>query len=278
MKKYPKCYLILISVCFYLITVDAAAQYFDFPSKSIDKSSLLITYLLTYKQDTADLDYKRQEDMYLFIGEKTSLFTSKNLYQLMNFGRVAEKEGKLDNFFNEMSSGKYRTRFSYSIYKNHPKGMLTYTDKVLPTFFIYEEELKNFKWILKNDPDTLYGYSVQKASLQYGGRLWFAWYSTEIPISDGPYKFYGLPGLILKVTDSLEHYVFEMKEIERLEKDVLIEILEIDWVKTNRKDFLQAEQNFRHDIINRAREAGADSHSQQTAARSMMKRNNPIEF
>jgi GLPGLI family protein len=278
MKKYPKCILILISVSCYLITVDASAQYFDFPSKVIDKSNILITYSITYKQDTTDLGYQRREDMYLFIGEKTSLFTSKNLYQLMLFGRIAEKEGKLDNFFNVMSSGKYRTRFSYSIYKNHPKGMLSYTDKVLPTFFIYEEYLRSFKWILMNDQDTLNGYSVQKASLRYGGRLWTAWYSTEIPISDGPYKFYGLPGLILKVSDSLEHYVFEMKEIERLEKDVLIEILEIDWVKTNRKDFLQAEQNFRHDIINRAKEAGASSESQQTAARNMMKKNNPIEF
>lgn len=216
--------------------------------------------------------------MYLFIGEKTSLFISKNFYHLMHLGRAAEREGKLDNFFNEMSTGKYRARFTYSIYKNYPKGMLSYTDKVLPTFFLYEEDMKSFQWRLINDQDTMNGYYVQKASMQYGGRIWNAWYSPEMPISDGPYKFSGLPGLILKISDSHEHYVFEMTEIERLEKDVFLEILEMDWVKTNRKDFLKAEQNFRNDIINRAREAGADSHSQQAAARSMAKRNNPIEF
>jgi GLPGLI family protein len=129
------------------------------------------------------------------------------------------------------------------------------------------------------DKDSLInGYTVQKARLSYGGRLWSAWYTLEIPVADGPYKFSGLPGLILKVSDSQGHYVFEMTAIERLKEAVAIAFYDMGWVKTDRKGVLSAEENFRHDIINRAREAGANLKSQQTAARNMLKRNNPIEL
>ncbi len=31
-----------------------------------------------------------------------------------------------------------------------------------------------------------------------------------MPVSDGPYKFYGLPGLILQVRDTHDHWVFSL--------------------------------------------------------------------
>lgn len=39
-----------------------------------------------------------------------------------------------------------------------------------------------------------------------GGRQWIAWFTSEIPLSEGPYKFGGLPGLILEVADSEGDY------------------------------------------------------------------------
>lgn len=276
MKIKKIIFLTFIASQFFIFRL--SAQFFDFPSHVIDKANLQVTYKITFKEDTNNLELKRQEEMYLFVGEKTSLFTSKNVYQLMYLGRIAEREGRLDSFIEEMTKGNYRARFIYSIFKNYPKGMLSYTEKVLPTFFIYEEDLAAFHWNLLNEQDVINGYTVQKASIQYGGRLWFAWYCPELPISDGPYKFSGLPGLILKISDSKEHYSFEMMLLERLKEEVAIEFFDMDWVKTSRKDFLQAVQNFRNDIINRAKEAGASIESQQTAARNMMKKNNPIEF
>jgi len=278
MHNYFKISTLFQLLIFQLISMNASAQFFDFPSEVIDKANLMVTYNLSYKQDTNRLDFQRQEEMLLFVGEKTSLFISKNLYNLRQLGTIAEREGRLNSFIDEMSEGHYRARFLYSIYKNYPEGFLTYADKVLPTFFIYEEDLSAFQWELLDKDSLINGYTVQKALLRYGGRLWFAWYTLEIPVADGPYKFSGLPGLILKISDSQGHYVFEMTAIERLKEAVAIAFFNMDWVKTNRKGFLDAEENFRHDIINRAREAGSDNNSQQTAARNMLKRNNPIEL
>ena len=45
------------------------------------------------------------------------------------------------------------------------------------------------------------------------GRKWTAWFTTEIPIQDGPYKFLGLPGLIVKIEDQTKTHSFELKGI-----------------------------------------------------------------
>ena len=42
-------------------------------------------------------------------------------------------------------------------------------------------------------------FETQKAETFIFGRKWTAWFSPEIPIQDGPYKFRGLPGLIVKI-------------------------------------------------------------------------------
>lgn len=74
-------------------------------------------------------------------------------------------------------------------------------------------------WTIKDNKNKFFGYNVQKAETEFGGRKWIAWFSNEIPINDGPYNFFGLPGLILKVNDSEENFIFEIKGITKDEKN-----------------------------------------------------------
>lgn len=71
-----------------------------------------------------------------------------------------------------------------------------------------------FNWELTNEFSKILNYDVQKATTDFGGRKWIAWFTKEIPIPDGPYKFKNLPGLILKVEDSRHNHVFELKGIK----------------------------------------------------------------
>lgn len=70
-------------------------------------------------------------------------------------------------------------------------------------------------WTLESDTLIVCGYTCKKAITTYFGRNYTAWYTPEIPISEGPWKFFGLPGLILKVEDDREHYSFECISIEK---------------------------------------------------------------
>lgn len=80
----------------------------------------------------------------------------------------------------------------------------------------YEEKPAEFKWILLPETDSLLGYVCQKAEMDFKGRHYMAWYSPDIALNAGPYKFGGLPGLILKIEDTSGDYRWEMEGIERV--------------------------------------------------------------
>lgn len=74
----------------------------------------------------------------------------------------------------------------------------------------------NVKWNLLNEFDEILNHKVQKATTEFGGRTWVAWFAKDIPIQDGPYKFYGLPGLILKIEDSTLSHKYVLKGIKTM--------------------------------------------------------------
>lgn len=72
----------------------------------------------------------------------------------------------------------------------------------------------DLKWNLSNEFNEILNYKVQKATTEFGGRTWVAWFAKDIPIQDGPYKFHGLPGLILKIEDSTLSHKLVLKGIK----------------------------------------------------------------
>jgi GLPGLI family protein len=57
---------------------------------------------------------------------------------------------------------------------------------------------------------------LPKATTNYKGRVWEAWFSKEYPINDGPYKFTGLPGLIVSLKDSEGDHIFNLIQIKKI--------------------------------------------------------------
>ena len=57
-------------------------------------------------------------------------------------------------------------------------------------------------WKLEDGDTTIVEYACHKATTHFKGRTWHVWYAPDIPISEGPWKLSGLPGLILAAKDS----------------------------------------------------------------------------
>lgn len=89
----------------------------------------------------------------------------------------------------------------------------------------YEESARVPAWTLYSDADTVAGYACFKARADYGGRSWTAWYSPEIAIDAGPWKFFGLPGLILRIADDTKSYAFECQSIKTSSQPVVRAVL-----------------------------------------------------
>ena len=58
----------------------------------------------------------------------------------------------------------------------------------------------------KNETKKIGTYVCQKATLNYCGRHWEAWFTKEVPLNKGPYFFDGLPGLIIYINDQKEWF------------------------------------------------------------------------
>lgn len=79
----------------------------------------------------------------------------------------------------------------------------------------YEEKWTGQEWTLQSDTATFLGYPCQRATCHWRGRDYIAWFAPDIPIRRGPWKFGGLPGLIMKIHDVDSLYVFEAVAIEK---------------------------------------------------------------
>ncbi|MHA6697057.1 GLPGLI family protein [Chryseobacterium sp. A321] len=74
------------------------------------------------------------------------------------------------------------------------------------------------QWTLKEETKKVGSYTLQKATTDFGGRSWIAWFAQEIPYSEGPYKFRGLPGLVFEIHDTQNSFAFSMVEYLTLKK------------------------------------------------------------
>lgn len=106
---------------------------------------------------------------------------------------------------------------SQSIYKILKEQKLIVTDRIVNAAYYYEDSLHSFDWILLSDTAFLNGYSCQKAETFYRGRRYVAWFTKEIPLSNGPLKFGGLPGLIIKINDTGNQFAYELTSFGKAE-------------------------------------------------------------
>ena len=85
------------------------------------------------------------------------------------------------------------------IYRNLEQGKFTTYSTVVGTHYLITEDVVIPEWTMYEDSTiTVLGMECKKATTNFRGRYWEVWYTEEIPISQGPWKLCGLPGMILK--------------------------------------------------------------------------------
>ena len=80
---------------------------------------------------------------------------------------------------------------------------------------MYSEPFPLQKWKIEKEIKDVCGYRCQKATCRWRGRDYTAWFTTDIPVSAGPWKFGGLPGMIMKVSDSANEYTWEAVAVNK---------------------------------------------------------------
>lgn len=76
------------------------------------------------------------------------------------------------------------------------------------------DDYQYFNWkVVPNEETKILGYKCSKAIGKFRGREYEAWFAKDLPADVGPWKFRGLPGSILKVSDKNNIFTFEASKI-----------------------------------------------------------------
>lgn len=159
-------------------------------------------YEYKFIPDSYHKEEVKKEMMLLDIDKKGSNYYSQDKFVADSIGR-AELERQLKSGGGNISVNRREKpgQVSYKVTKEYP-DFKTFLFKNISTDRYKVKEDKKPEWKILSDKQKIGEYNAQKATTSFGGREWTAWFSTDLPFQDGPYKFYGLPGLIVKVEDA----------------------------------------------------------------------------
>ncbi|KFF00865.1 hypothetical protein IX39_09680 [Chryseobacterium formosense] len=181
MKKISLLMSLMIGFC-----VFAQNRFFydyKFIPDSTDRSKVLNEVMLLDIDKTGSKYYGQQK----FIADSTSRAD-------------LEKQLKLSPNNISMNRRDKPGQVNYKVTKEYPDFKTHLFTNISSDSYKVEEDKKP-EWKILPDKQKIGEYNAQKATTKYGGREWTAWFSTDLPFQDGPYKFYGLPGLIVKIED-----------------------------------------------------------------------------
>ena len=210
------------------------------------------TYLLKAKLNTITPEQVNEELFSLQIGDSSSFFASiqsmKRDSVIQSISKKASENGT--NFLSTKCMFIPKTKFPYTIIQTNEN--IEYFQWIGVTLITYKQNIIN-NWKLINESKKINTINCKKAEVNFKGRNWIAWYSTEIPFNYGPYKFSGLPGLIIKITDEKGEYDFELVKSTSSSglKGKLITINKdryTDAVETTQKKFEQALEDSNNNI------------------------------
>jgi len=192
-------------------------------AQSPDKVLARAKYTYISKIDTLKSGKARTEEMVLFIGKNASLYTSQNkiAHELSedqkSMARSIARSGlgsgvptvvKLDR-----SSAEWLTKTNYFFFIKEKK-MIT-KEEIIGLSYLIDEEIPEIKWKITKDTTTLSGLACQKATANYEGKNWTAWFAPNLPFQAGPWKLQGLPGLIVDAFDEQKTMQFQFAGFEK---------------------------------------------------------------
>lgn len=138
----------------------------------------------------------------------------------------------------DLTKGPTKKSYNY-VFTNLANESLTHFGKYGEDLGYYTEPLAEMQWtIVEDSTATVLGYECVMAESDYHGRHWKAWFTPEIPMSFGPWKLHGLPGLILKA-EANGGFSFLATGLEHTDRIMSPMYLKEDYSKVERKKALE---------------------------------------
>lgn len=223
-------------------TPDGVATYDtdELSGEVLDTTRFVVSYRMLYRQRPEN-EHPMEDLLLLQIGHNVTKCYSYKTWQTDSLVRVTPPEQVMANL------GSFHGGVKDVLFRDQVAGRLTHTDQVGMDHLLYTEPLPAIDWELADGERTILGYACRRATCTFRGRNYEAWYAPEIAVSGGPWKFGGLPGLIIAVKDDAGVLDLEASGVEqRIEP---IRITDRNYMKTNRRKYLDLKQKVMTDPV-----------------------------
>lgn len=190
-------------------------------TKDLENCNLNIFYKLSFVSNKENVDNKTNTLCLLQVGESFVKFSEYNTLKKDSLFQKYSKEGYVGGKeVNEML--KLKEFWGLVILKNKIEGKITFQKSIAKYNYEYQEDVSDLKWNLKNGVKNILGYRCKEATIQYKGRNYTAWYSPDFSVSEGPFIFGGLPGIILEISDAKNEYVFSAIAVKKTTTNIYL--------------------------------------------------------
>lgn len=201
-------------------------------------SQYRFVYRVDFKIDSLNKNFVQSENFNLDITGNGSVFYPEIFSE---WAAIYQHNGSVSK------SKLPETKLDYMVKKNYDDEE-TYFKEMIGTNLYEIREPRKIVWTNSNETQQYHNYRVKKATTTFAGRQWEAWFSDEFPINDGPYKFKGLPGLILKIKDTQSDYEIFLVEVKKIDRPLTFEFFKNINIKTLSIDYdtyLKKKQDFK---------------------------------
>lgn len=249
--------ILLLVIMLYLVFPSAYSQYIvaiggGDPESPAEKRDTLapcdiqVKYELKFMPDTLERDMFKTQTMVLRMNTKgISVYQEYGKFRSDSVTAARTRNGKIKlSDTNEAIKYQTKARDNITIAKSWPeKHKILVRELIgLDGTFYYTEDKTDFGWEVDfTQTKEIGGYTCHSAKGSYAGRDYQAWFTPEIPISDGPWLFCGLPGLILEVSSLDKEFFYTCMSIQAGTGPVSLRSLD-DAFKTTRERFLKAKE------------------------------------
>ncbi len=264
------------------------------PALPPDQARIEARYRLTYRPDST-APATRTEAMRLRLGSRLSrcenmakVYMDSVMAAAIATAEVSQAgdDKPLNIDLSHVPASKFHASFEEVIYKIPTSGTEAVYDNIGMGKYIYQEPAGLFSWTITPATATVAGYACQRATTAFGGRQWEAWFTREVPVGDGPYKFYGLPGLIVKVGDTRGHYLFELTQLRQLVPPVAIAPPEAGAKLITKTEYRRGKAEYERNGLAQLMASGnirysspeAEAAAQQKARERAKRKTNPLEL
>jgi GLPGLI family protein len=191
--------------------------------KPIDDLEYRFTYRFKSSEDTIKRRQAMCDNEALEIGRKYIRFYSlysermdSTAYLYMSGLKKSNGGSFFIDWLNANEYGQYE-----DIFINYPQpGIMSVCNTIYKKDYEYSEPTCQFSWTFENGTRTIIGYECHKALTKFSGREWTAWYTLDIPFPYGPWKFGGLPGLILAMNYKDDLFSYKLIGVKKSEPRV----------------------------------------------------------